>query len=118
MNGHGALVECVLGEEQFQSQNHMVHLRYHEVAARQLVAARETCYQRCHWINIAVAGRTSGASCSIDWSVRTLPSNVTTLNEWFWLPGVLERIAGMGALQLLVSCAPAMWCTGTIPLPF
>lgn len=84
----------------------MVRLKSHEVAARQLVAARETFYQRCHWINIAVAGRTSGASCSIDWSVRTLPSNVTTLNEWFWLPGVLERIAGIGALQLLVSCAP------------
>ena len=36
------------------------------------------------------------------------PSNVTTINAWFWLPGVLKRIAGFGNTQLFVSCTPTV----------
>ena len=35
-----------------------------------------------------------------------LPSDVTTINAWFWLTGVLKLIAGVSTMQLFVSCTP------------
>jgi hypothetical protein len=85
----------------------MVHLKSHEVAARQLVAAHKTC---------VIADATGSPSLLLGALVAPLavligpaallPSNVTTINAWFWLPGVLKRLAGLGKIQLFVSCTP------------
>jgi hypothetical protein len=82
----------------------MVHLKSHEVAARQLVAAHKTC---------VIADATGSPSLLLGALVAPLavligpsallPSNVTAINAWFWFPGVLKRIAGLGKMQLFVS---------------
>jgi len=79
----------------------MVHFKSHEVAAHKTCVIADATGSPLLLLGALVA-----PLAILIGPTALLPSNVTTINAWFWLPGVLKRVAGLGKMQLFVSCTP------------